>query len=90
MRDHNLMHGRHVDRGSEDGLGELKLTDNLAFEINFFYYRHSLLPPYYAVMRIITRLSRGAGTEPLISIRLFSSSIAKTERFFVVTRSLPM
>ena len=45
MGDYNLVHRRHMDRGTEDGIRKCYFPDNLALEINFFYYRHRLQPP---------------------------------------------
>ena len=45
MGDYYLVHRGHMDRGTEDGIRKCYFPDNLALEINFFYYRHRLQPP---------------------------------------------
>ena len=45
MGDYNLVHRGHMNRGTEDGIRKRYFPDNLALEINFFYYRHRLQPP---------------------------------------------
>src|SRR5882672_1240272 len=83
-------------------VGQVHLTDVLAFEILDVHYRHCRRVLYYVTTTLLLRyfdfrafrmriyVPTGPGTEPYTRSKFSSVSTFTTRRFFAVTRELPM